>query len=267
MAKQAKQCVDGSVCGTKAAPSWLTTFGDLMALLLTFFVLLLSFSTTSEDDFQEALGALQGALGVLSGEPILTSPIKLNVPIVKGDITEARPTLKDGKADLEEAVEAAGQSENIEVVQGPEGIIIRIKEGVLFGVGDASLQDAFKSTLSRIGSVLNAMDNEVVIEGHTDNVPIKTRDFSNNHHLSTGRALKVMDYFVNDVGIEKDRLGIAAFGENKPLATNDTQEGRSQNRRVEIRVLYGKGENEAKPDSVRGLIQAASLQVQQPEQE
>jgi len=79
--------------------------------------------------------------------------------------------------------------------------------------------------------------------------------------------LKVMDYFVNDAGIQKERLGIAAFGENKPLATNDTQDGRSQNRRVEIRVLYGKGENEAKPDSVRGLIQAASLQVQQPEQE
>ena len=69
-------------------PSWLTTFGDLMALLLTFFVLLLSFSTTSEHDFQEAVGALQGALGVLDGEPILTSPVKLHVPIVKGDRTD-----------------------------------------------------------------------------------------------------------------------------------------------------------------------------------
>ena len=165
MAKQAKKCVGGSICGTKGAPAWLTTFGDLMALLLTFFVLLLSFSTTSEADFQEAIGALQGALGVLDGEPILTSPIELNVPIVKGDITEARPTLKDAKSEIEEEVEASGQSDNIEVVTGPEGIIIRIKEGVLFGVGDASLQEDFKSTLSRIGSVLNQMDNEVVVEG------------------------------------------------------------------------------------------------------
>lgn len=265
MAKQAKKCVDGSVCGTKAAPSWLTTFGDLMALLLTFFVLLLSFSTTSQEDFQNAIGALQGALGVLDGEPILTSPVQLHVPIVKGDITEARPTLKDAKAEIEEEIEASGQAENIEVVAGPEGIIIRIKEGVLFETGDADMKDAFKSTLSRIGSVLNQMPNEVVIEGHTDNVPIKTADFSSNHHLSTGRALSVMDYFVQDVGIEAERLGIAAFGENKPLGPNDTAEGRSQNRRVEIRVLYGEGAEEASPDSVRGLIEGASLGVQESE--
>ena len=82
-------------------PAWLTTFGDLMALLLTFFVLLLSFSTTSQHDIEQAIGALQGALGVLDGEPILTSPVKLEVPIVKGTITEARPTIKDAKAELE----------------------------------------------------------------------------------------------------------------------------------------------------------------------
>lgn len=248
-------------------PSWLTTFGDLMALLLTFFVLLLSFSTTSQHDFQKAIGALQGALGVLDGEPIMTSPINLHVPIVKGDITEARPTLKDAKAEIEEEVEASGQAENIEVVQGPDGLIIRIKEGALFQIGAADIQDAFKSTLSRIGSVLNQMDNEVVIEGHTDNVPIKTDEFASNHYLSTGRALTVMDYFVQDVGIEQERFSVAAYGENKPLAENDTPEGRSLNRRVEIRVLYSEGETEAKPDSVRGLIEAASLQVRQPEQE
>ncbi|SVC92881.1 uncharacterized protein METZ01_LOCUS345735, partial [marine metagenome] len=56
-------------------PSWLTTFGDLMALLLTFFVLLLSFSTTSQNDFEKAIGSLQGALGVLDGEPIMTPPV------------------------------------------------------------------------------------------------------------------------------------------------------------------------------------------------
>ena len=243
-------------------PSWLTTFGDLMALLLTFFVLLLSFSTTSEEDFQEAVGALQGALGVLDGEPILTSPVKLNVPIVKGDITEARPTMKDAKAELEEEMEGSGQDENVEVIQGPEGIIIRIKEGVLFPVGAADIRDEFKSTLSRIGAVLNQVENEVVIEGHTDNVPIETDDFINNHWLSAGRAGQVLDYFVNEVGIERTRMGMAGYGDNKPLAENDTFEGRAQNRRVEIRVLYGDGPEEAAPDSVKGLIEAASLQVQ-----
>ena len=268
MAKQAKKCVGGSICGTKAAPGWLTTFGDLMALLLTFFVLLLSFSSTNQESFENAIGALQGALGVLSGDPILTSPIKLHVPIVKGDITEARPTLNDAKAEIEKEVEASGQNDNVEVIQGPEGIVIRIKEGVLFAIGEADIKDEFKSTLSRIGSVINQMDNEVVIEGHTDNVPIRTKEFASNHWLSTGRALEVMDYFVGEVGIERERLGIAGFGENKPLASNDTYEGRSQNRRVEIRVLYNEGEGQAAPDSVRGLIEAASLGIREhPEEE
>ena len=115
----------------------------LMALLLTFFVLLLSFSTTSQHYFQKASGALQGALGVLDGEPIMISPINLHVPIIKGDITEARPTLKDAKAEIEEEVEASGQEENIEVVQGPDGLIVRIKEGALFQIGGADIQDAF----------------------------------------------------------------------------------------------------------------------------
>ena len=108
MAKE-KKCPD-----CPEMPAWLTTFGDLMALLLTFFVLLLSFSTTSQADFEKAIGALQGALGVLDGEPILTSPIKLHVPIVKGDITEARPTLKEAKAEIEKEVEAQGQQKNVE---------------------------------------------------------------------------------------------------------------------------------------------------------
>ena len=245
-------------------PSWLTTFGDLMALLLTFFVLLLSFSTTSQEDFNSAIGALQGALGVLDGEPILTSPVKLHVPIVKGDITEARPTMKDAKAELDEKLEASGQNDNVEVIQGPEGITIRIKEGVLFPTGTADMRDEFKSTLSQIGSVINQMGNEVLIEGHTDNVPISTADFENNHWLSAGRAGTVLDYFVNQVGIERTRLGMAGFGDNKPIADNGTAEGRAKNRRVEIRVLYGEGGEEAEPDSVKRLIEAASLQVVTP---
>ena len=92
--------------------------------------------------------------------------------------------------------------------------------------------------------------------------PIQTDDFENNHWLSAGRAGQVLDYFVNEVGIEQTRLGMAGYGENKPLGPNDTFEGRAQNRRVEIRVLYGDGPEEATPDSVKGLIEAASLQVQ-----
>ena len=233
-----------------------------MALLLTFFVLLLSFSTTSQEDFESAIGALQGALGVLDGEPILSSPVKLEIPIVRGEITEARPTLKDAKAEIEKEIRDQGQQENVEVTQGDEGIVIRIKDGVLFQSGYADLNDEFKSLLSRIGSVVNQMENEVVIDGHTDTVPIDTEDFKNNHWLSSARALEVLDYFADEVGIEKGRLSAFGHGANKPLdpeADNDSFEQRAVNRRVEIRVLYGEGGEQAVPDSIKQLINAAGL--------
>ena len=261
MAKE-KKCPD-----CPEIPSWLTTFGDLMALLLTFFVLLLSFSTTSEEEFENAIGSLQGALGVLDGDPILSAPVKLNVPLVKGDITEARPTLKDAQAEIEKEIEASGQQDNVEVIQGPEGIIIKMKDHVLFNVGKAELKDEFKSLLFRIGSVLNRLpENSIEIEGHTDNVPITNDDFPNNHWLSSARALRVLDMFADEIGIERQRLAAMGYGEFQPLdpnADNDLPENRDRNRRVVIRVKYGGGETEqASSDSMRFMLDAAGLGTQ-----
>ncbi|MFH1570563.1 MAG: flagellar motor protein MotB, partial [Gemmatimonadota bacterium] len=134
MAKQQK-CPD---CA--GVPPWITTFSDLMSLLLTFFVLLLSFSSVDQDDFENAIGALQGALGVLDGKPILTSPVKLHVPIVKGDITEARPTMKDAKADIETITQEERQQQNVQVSVGDEGITIRIRDRAAFDSGRSQLK-------------------------------------------------------------------------------------------------------------------------------
>lgn len=245
-----------------AVPAWLTSFGDLMALLLTFFVLLLSFSSTDEQDFENAIGSLQGALGVLSGDPIMSSPVKLHMPIVKGDITEARPTMNDAKGQLEEAVEEAGQQGSVQVVQGKEGITIKISDRAAFDVGLADIRDEFKSLLSRIGQVINRMPNAVVIEGHTDTAPISNESFPNNHWLSSGRALQVLDYFNYQVGIDRSRMSAMGFGEYRPvdpLADNDSPEARALNRRVEIRILYSDTEGEAEPDSVRALMNEFGL--------
>jgi len=244
--------------------AWITTFSDLMSLLLTFFVLLLSFSTVNQDDFENAIGALQGALGVLDGEPILSSPIKLHVPIVKGDITEARPTMNDAKAEIVTITEEEQQQQNVQVTQGEEGIVIRIRDRAVFDSGRAGIRAEFKSLLSRIGQVINRMPNQVVIEGHTDNVPISNDAFRNNHWLSSARALQVLDYFADDVGVARPRLSAIGFGEYHPLdpqADLNDPTVRAQNRRVEIRILYNKEAEEAEPDSVRQLIGEFGLGV------
>ncbi len=256
MAKQQK-CPD---CPA-GLPAWLATFGDLMSLLLTFFILLLSFSKTSQAEFENAMGSLHGALGVLTGEPILTSPIKLNIPIIRGDITEARPTLKDAKAEIEKEVEAEGQQENVEIIQSEDGITIRIKDNAVFGSGDAAIKPAILPLLNKIGGVLARLPNPIEIEGHTDNLPIKNKEFPNNHWLSSARALGVLDVFHNEVGMAAERLTAIGHGEFKPLADNDTEDGRATNRRVEIKVRHRQDSEGATPEAVRQLLQEAQIGV------
>ncbi len=251
----------------KGLPAWLATFGDLMSLLLTFFILLLSFSTTSEADFEKAIGSLHGALGVLDGEPILTSPIKLNMPIIRGDITEARPTLKDAKAEIESEIEAEGQQENVEIIESEDGITIRIKDNAVFGSGDADIKAGILPLLNKIGGVLARMPNPIEIEGHTDNLPIKNDAFPSNHWLSSARALGVLDVFQNEVGIAAERMTAIGHGEFRPLLDNDSEENRAANRRVEINVRHNQESEGVSPEVVRQLLQEAQLGVEGGEEE
>jgi chemotaxis protein MotB len=258
MAKQQK-CPDCK----PGLPGWLATFADLMSLLLTFFVLLLSFSTMNEADFNSAMGSLQGALGVLDGEPILSNPIKLNVPITKGEIREARPTIKDAAAEIEKEVEAEGQEQNVEVIEGQDGLIIRISDKAIFASGKADVKDQVLPLLTRIGAVLNRFPNQIELEGHTDDIPISNDEFPNNHWLSNARALSVLDVFADEVGIERGRLSAIGYGEYKPLVENDSSEMQSRNRRVEIKVRYlQETEDEASPDQVRQLLEGAGVQIE-----
>ena len=249
----------------KEMPAWITTFSDLMSLLLTFFVLLLSFSSTKEDDFKKAMGSLQGALGVLAGDPILTSPIKLNVPILRGDITEARPTMNDAKAEIEKEIEAEQQQNNVEVLQSEEGITIRIKDKALFESGGAEIKEGILPLLNKIGGGLAQMPNTVEVVGHTDNRPISNERFPNNFWLSNARALNVLDVFINEVGIGPERLSAIGYGEFRPLVPNDSPDGQAQNRRVEIKIRHEQGAEEATPESIRQQIEEAGLGVQENE--
>lgn len=249
-----------------AAPAWLTTFSDLMSLLLTFFVLLLSMSSTSAGDFKKAIGSLQGALGVLSGEPILTSPIEMHVPIVRGDITEARPTLNDAKVEIEKEIEAENQTENVEVVQTAEGITIRIRDNAIFDSGGADIKGDLLPLLNKIGGVLAQMsDNSVEIEGHTDDVPIHNDTFPNNFWLSGARAQNVLDLFADVVGIAPERLAAIGRGQFRPLVPNDSPENRSRNRRVEIKIRHTEGSEETSPENVRQLLEEAELDIRDEE--
>lgn len=233
------------------APPWIITFADLMGLLMACFALMLSFSTLSKpDDFSKAAGSLQGALGVLHGEPVLISPIEFYAPIARG---EGREAMNQARQELLEIVEAAHQEDNIEVLLSSEGIIIRIRDQAVFGSGQADIKS--EALLLKLGEVLTQVPNPIEIGGHSDNIPIHTAQFPNNHWLSNARAMKVLDLFADEVGIDRARLSAIGYGEYHPLVPNDTPENRAQNRRVEIKVRYKPGTEGSGPAQFREMIQ------------
>ena len=154
-------------------------------------------------------------------------------------------TLKDKLSDMERAKreledqlrkEIADKEVKVEMLE--KGLVITFVAEVLFDSGKADLKSASLESLDKISSVLNTTVKElnVGIEGHTDNEPIKYSSWKSNWHLSSARALSVLDYLEKQ-GVASDRLSAIGYGEYRPVASNDTKEGKQKNRRVEIVVL------------------------------
>jgi chemotaxis protein MotB len=267
-------------------PGWLATFGDLMSLLLTFFILLLSFSSIQETKFNEAMGSLQGALGVLSNNSNIDLPNLFNITKdqgapnsdTQGEDTETgsvevllelenelSQTLNNIKSEeqseksnpevekfkeqersrSEDFENATGDSnleldlankDYVDMKISENGVHIIINDSILFKPGEAKLKDSFKNILNAIGKVIakNQSVYNVIVEGHTDNIPIRTARYPSNWELSQDRALSVVKQFMVNGEIDPTIFSATGYGEYRPVATNKSREGRAKNRRVEI---------------------------------
>lgn len=240
-------------------PGWLATFGDLMSLLLTFFVLLLSFSTMSVTSFQHAMGALQGALGVLSGEPQLSLPIRQSMPKTEGNLSQAEMMNKAG-SELEHAIEEAGLQGDVHLEESTSGIIIRISDKLFFETAKADVLESATTVLDAVGRAISQMPNHVNIQGHTDNRIINTPRFASNWELSGMRALSVGRYFIEKWNIAPDRISITGYSEYRPLAPNNTDLNMAKNRRVEIHIRY-MNERGITPGAIYGRIEEQGISV------
>jgi chemotaxis protein MotB len=123
------------------------------------------------------------------------------------------------------------------------GLVISLNNAILFDSGSADIKKGNEKTLLEIAKKINELDNYIRIEGHTDNMPIRSVDYPSNWELSTARAASVVRLFINKGDIQPDKLVAVGYGEYKPVASNKTQEGRAQNRRIDIIVLSEKYNN------------------------
>ena len=198
---------------------WIYTYGDLVTLLLAFFILLFASCKREDQKFRAISEALRGSI-------------------------PASPHMFEGAPQFMENIESklkksqAGEESSITV--DDRGITVSFNDTAFFQPGSAIILEKGKRTIEKFARVLHAIPNTVVIEGHTDNVPIKTKKFPSNWELSAARAGTVAR-LLEQFEISSDRLEIAAYGSTRPKVKNKSPELRALNRRIDILIKPNDG--------------------------
>ena len=251
MAQRKKKSSGGDDIG--GAPGWMVTYGDLMSLLLTFFVLLLSFSTINEEEFKEALRSFQGMWSVLPANLSIIAPEKPN----QAKRRTPRAVEQVARKLMEKMqVEGMENAVNVELDKEKGGLTITLPNRILFEPGEADLRPEAFPVLANVAEVLQDVPGALIdVRGHTDNSPLQIASrFADNWELSFFRA-KAVTAFLEDEnrgGIASSRLEVTGCGSGKPRETNDTPEGRQANRRVELSV---QGDfNESEKSQIQGRL-------------
>lgn len=256
----------------KPAAGGITTFSDLMNLLLCFFVLLFSMSTVDAEKFQMVIASLQSSLSIMpagsmsigEGEMVGNGISQLpNIDVFfetssgedgdsQGGKTEETETETDVAEQykeqalseseqmaeqIEQQIEAGGLQNQVEVDFNAEYVKLTLNGAILFDSAKANIREDAQPLIAKIGTILENYDSNVIeIEGHTDNVPIHSSKYENNNVLSMYRALSVADFIRDNTTLDPALIKSSGRGEYVPVADNTTEEGRARNRRVEIKV-------------------------------
>ena len=251
----------------KPAAAWMSTFSDLMNLLLCFFVLLFSMSTIDAQKFEQLAASFSDSFSIFTagstsiGEGLLVGNgvMQLNELDVFMDtmgkeaeeveVEEEDPLAEIKEQQLNKSEELAELIEEVIVEQNldkeidvdftSQYVSLTLNGGILFESGKATLKPECSAVLNKVGIILEKYAKSTIeIEGHTDNVPIHTSQFADNDELSDARALAVFRYLLEHTNLEPANLKHAGRGEYVPVADNATAEGRTKNRRVEIKIYH-----------------------------
>ena len=280
-----KPCPDG-------IPAWVLTFADLMSLLLAFFVLLFSFSELDVLKYKQVAGSMNDAFGVQREVHVKDPPKGINIIAQEFSAGTPEPTtinrmrqhttddwrqyLKVPKALDEELSKMEQEGQRLRMIFAEEiaegsveleiddpRIVIRILEKSSFSSGSTELIEPFRTILDKMAKAISLSDGIVVIAGHTDNQPIFTTHFRSNWELSSSRAVTVVHELLKKSNINSHRFRIEGYSDTRPVDTNDTKEGRSRNRRVEVTLLYE--DSDASPEAGGLSNNGGPNQVPEPE--
>lgn len=251
---------------SEGLPEWFGTYSDLVTLLLCFFILLFSMATIDAQKYVQIANSLRSSFDKSSGGDLLLtnkgqqmiSITNQNNPSDTGDLAtdsekyvkkaegmvadaqlqQENQKMEDAANKIRDIVAEKGIADKVSVVEEKEFVMVRLDSEVFFQSGHADVLPAGQEVLSAITDVLNLLENkDILVQGHTDNIPIQTAQFSSNWELSTARATHVVRYMVDMHGMDPSRLTATGNGEFRPIGDNETPDGRQANRRIEIRIM------------------------------
>lgn len=216
--------------------AWLATYSDTITLILTFFILLYSISSVDSQKLKELSEALQNSLsGIVDVENIKDIENLDEISVQTGNTDYENLVEK-----LNNVVENNSLTDVVKIREENRGVVLQLDETILFDSGTAELKEESKKILELLSAVVSKVDNDVLVEGNTDNIPMNTQEFPSNWELSTARAVSVVRYFIEEKGENPIRFSVKGYGEYKPLVDNSTPENRAINRRVDILIVEQK---------------------------
>lgn len=228
---------------------WLVSYADFITLLFAFFVVMYAISSVNEGKYKVLSGALVDAFSsdavkvqpitqaLPAVAPVTVNPILIQHPRGNSDaMRREKGRMTDMARDILKVMEPLVRQGKVRVTQSSIGVNVEINDSVLFEPADAKLSAPSAEALVAIAAVLKDDDHAIQIEGHTDDLAIRSAAFPSNWELSAMRASTVVRLFA-DNGIAQQRLTAIGHGATQPIAGNDTPAGRQQNRRVVIMIL------------------------------
>ena len=222
---------------------WLLPYSDLMTLLLALFIALFAISQTDQTKLKQMAQAFTAAFNsggpsffdAMGPNPGRRAEMPSNEDAGNSAYIQENQSLEEVQRQMEEYIEANNLKDKLTTELSEDGLMIRIKERALFPSGSAQLVAESQKIAPVIAGLLATLPERVVISGHTDNVPINTAQFPSNWELSSSRALNFMKYIIaQDARLNPRRFSAVGYSEYRPIASNDTDDGRQQNRRVEV---------------------------------
>ena len=236
---------------------WLISYADFITLLFAFFVVMFA---SSQADKGRAAEVSESVKKALEGEKLKTvlqilwggtvNDIGKGNAMMRGPggaqkapekkeetkLAELLPSLKILSEELKKEIESG----RINISMQQRGLVVSFNQAALFPSGEATVDQSSDEALRKVAAAIEKLPNPVRLEGHTDAVPINTARFHSNWELSAARSIAVME-LLNQFGVPRERMSIAGYADVAPVATNDTEEGRARNRRVDIVILNEQG--------------------------